>query len=139
MKISDSTLSLHSTHEAVSREVVRENLQVWREGGEPERLEIEGKGVGRLRQRAMALLQRPPELPPKAPEIQTSKVVLEKDQAMDDLHQLEVSLLKLLVERIPDIASRWPHLARSRLPIQRAGRRIRRTLLRPLRSEKAGA
>lgn len=105
MKITDSTFTLHSTHDAMIRDVTRENLQVWRQGGEPEQQELAGEGVGRLRQRALALLQRPPEVPEKppvvqAPEIQTTEALALGDETLDGLHELEVSLLKLLIERI---------------------------------------
>jgi hypothetical protein len=99
MKISDSTLSMQSAHEAVTRDVSRQTLQVWRQGSEPEHREFKGNAVGLLRQRAMALLQAPA-IPLNTPsETQPSKAVSRCDEALDSQHELEVSLLKLLVER----------------------------------------
>ncbi len=105
MKITDSTLSLASTHEAVVRDVSRESLQVWRQGSQPQSREVEGDPAGRLRQHAMALLQRPPEIPANPPEVQAPKItattaIADGDEPLDDEHALELSLLRLLVERI---------------------------------------
>ncbi len=99
MKITDSSLSLQSAHEAVIRDVSRESLQVWRQGSEPESRELKGGALGVLRQRAMALLRSPPATSAKAPDTQATEAVTKGDEPLDNLHELELSLLKLLVER----------------------------------------
>jgi hypothetical protein len=99
MKITDSSLSLQSAHEAVTRDVSLESLQVWRQGSEPESLELKGGAAGVLRQRAMALLQSPPATPVIATDTQATEAVSKGDEPLDNLHELEMSLLKLLVER----------------------------------------
>jgi hypothetical protein len=99
MKIIDSSFTMQSTHTAETREVSRESLTLWQRGAEPESREIKGTGVGQLRRRAMALLQAPPARPATAPAAPTTQGVADGDEPLDRLQELEVSLLKLLVER----------------------------------------
>ncbi len=99
MKVIDSSLSMLSTHRAETREVSRESLTLWRRGAEPQTREANGVALGRLRQRAMALLQAPPAPPEKTPEPQSVQAVADGEESLDSLQELEVSLLKLLVER----------------------------------------
>jgi hypothetical protein len=100
MKVIDSNLSMHSTHMAETREVSRESLTLWRREEEPVSREANGVAVGRLRQRAMALLQAPPTAPEKMPEPQSAQAVADGEEPVDNQQELKVSLLRLLVERI---------------------------------------
>jgi hypothetical protein len=106
MKIIDSTLELLSTHTAETREVSRESLTVWRREAAPETTEAGGEAVGRLRQRAMALLQSPPVAPEANPSTQSVQAVADGEEPLDSLQALEMSLLRLLVERFTGQAIR---------------------------------
>lgn len=103
MKIIDSTMALQSSHSRVVKDVARESLRVWQDGGEPAERELRGERVGQLRRRAVALLQHPP-----APRgrgtagtasVDAGQAVCDGEESLDDMQSLEVSLLKLLVER----------------------------------------
>lgn len=106
MKIIDSTMALQSSHNRVVQDVARESLRVWQEGSEPAEQELRGERVGQLRSRAMALLQHPP-APPRQVEAATGstgpvdagRAVSDGEEPLDTMQDLEVSLLKLLVER----------------------------------------
>lgn len=99
MKITDSTLSLQSSHEAVTRNVARESLEFWRQGAEPEQLQRDGEALGKLRQRAMTLLQGPPAEAAKSLETGATESLVSGSETLDNVQEMEVSLLKLLVER----------------------------------------
>lgn len=103
MKITDSTMILQSSHSLIVTEVTRESLQVWRNGDESSTKEEAENSTGRLRRRAMALLRHPPAGSAKRAE-KTEKTVpgqavADGEASLDKMHSLEVSLLKLLVER----------------------------------------
>jgi hypothetical protein len=55
--------------------------------------------LGQLRQRAMALLQSPPIAPEVGTGPQSAPAVADGEESLDSLHALEMSLLRLLVER----------------------------------------
>ncbi|MCU7808347.1 MAG: hypothetical protein KZQ73_10830 [Candidatus Thiodiazotropha sp. (ex Semelilucina semeliformis)] len=103
MKITDSTLVLQSSHHAEVKDVARESLRIWQNGSETTESEVLGAGTGRLRQRASALLQNPPVRPAESPvnsiELTPVQAVADGEASLDPLHDLEMSLLKLLVER----------------------------------------
>jgi hypothetical protein len=103
MKIIDSNLSLDASHQSTLRRVEQESLRVWR-GGDEVTLELEGGAVGQLRQQASALLMHPPVSNIEADRPSTEVVVNQASETteatLDKLRKLEVSLLKLLVERI---------------------------------------
>jgi hypothetical protein len=105
MKITDSTLSLVSAHDTLTRDVSRESLHVWRQGSEPQIRQAQGDPAGRLRQQAMALLQRPPEIPAdtrqaRAAEPALATALADGEEPLSGEHRLEMSLLRLLVERL---------------------------------------
>ena len=100
MKIIESSLNMQSTRTAETREVSRESLTFWRRGSEPEIREVRGEAAGQLRRRAMALLQTPPARPERIPESPSTQAVDDGDEPLGKQQALEVSLLRLLVERM---------------------------------------
>ena len=100
MKIIESSLNMQSTRTAETREVSRESLTLWQRGSESETREIRGEAAGLLRRRAMALLQTPPARPESVPEPQSRQAVVDGDEPLDKQQSMEVSLLRLLVERM---------------------------------------
>jgi len=103
MKIIDSTMTLQSSHNRVVQDVARESLRVWQDGSEPVEQELRGERVGQLRHRVTALLQHPP-APSRTVATDTGSVdsgcvISDGSEPLDKMQNLEVSLLKLLVER----------------------------------------
>jgi hypothetical protein len=103
MKIIDSNLSLDASHQSTFERVKQESLRIWR-GGDELTLERQGSAVGQLRQQASLLLMHPPVSNIEADRPSTEMAVNQASEAteisLDRHHKLEVSLLKLLVERI---------------------------------------
>ncbi len=103
MKIVDSNFSLDASHQTTFKRVEQESLRVWR-GGDELTLELEGSGVGQLRQQASALLMHAPvsniEADRPSAEVAVKQTGETTETSLDKHHKLEVSLLKLLVERI---------------------------------------
>jgi hypothetical protein len=102
MKITDSNIMMQSAHRAETRDVSQESLTVWRRDEVPETVSQEGRvvGLGGLRQRALSLLQQPQGQSIEPPQVERPTAVSNDEEPLDNLHELEVSLLKLLVERM---------------------------------------
>ncbi|MCU7846205.1 MAG: hypothetical protein KZQ93_20405 [Candidatus Thiodiazotropha sp. (ex Monitilora ramsayi)] len=103
MKITDTGLTLASSRQAEVKQVDKESLRVWQDGAETTESETQGAAVGLLRQRAGSLLLNPP-APPVETRVLSSEVTLSRavevgEESLDKMHSLEISLLKLLVER----------------------------------------
>ncbi|MCU7906302.1 MAG: hypothetical protein KZQ76_10760 [Candidatus Thiodiazotropha sp. (ex Epidulcina cf. delphinae)] len=103
MKISDSTMALQSNHSAIIKDEARESLRVWRDGSDSAERDGAGSAIGRLRRRATALLQNPPSRPVQSafsrPGTAPVEAVSDGEEPLDAMGELEISLLKLLVER----------------------------------------
>jgi hypothetical protein len=103
MKIIDSNLSLDASHQSTLKRVEQESLRVWR-GGDELTLERQNGAVGQLRQQASVLLMHPPvsniEADRLSTEVSVNQVSESSESALEKHHKLEMSLLKLLVERI---------------------------------------
>ncbi|MCU7919470.1 MAG: hypothetical protein KZQ95_14105 [Candidatus Thiodiazotropha sp. (ex Epidulcina cf. delphinae)] len=110
MKILDSTLALQSNHSATIKDEARESLRVWRDGSDTFEQDDAGSVTGRLRRRAAALLQNPLARPVQSasshPGIGPVEAVSDGEEPLDAMGELEVSLLKLLVERFTGRAIR---------------------------------
>ncbi len=103
MKITDSIMSLQSSHSSSVVDVARESLQVWQQGQEPAVQRSDEGNLGRLRRQASMLLQHPP-VSAKAAETPQAPTGAEQalssgEEPLDDGNKLEISLIKLLVER----------------------------------------
>jgi hypothetical protein len=104
MKIVDSNLMLDAGHQSASKRVQKASLHLWQDGAEDVRLEVQEAGLGQLRQRADALLSHPPvttvpaHKSPRGERVQ--QVDAPAEATLDKQQHLEISLLKLLVERI---------------------------------------
>lgn len=101
MKIADSIVQLTASHERVERHERREHLEFWR-SGEASQAVGAGQAPQGLRRRAEVLMNQlePPgvEISAAAKALQPERVEAEPGE-MDPLADLEISLLKLLVER----------------------------------------
>jgi hypothetical protein len=103
MKITDSIMSLQSSHSSTVVDVARESLQIWQDGQAPSVKKADVDPQGRLRHRASMLLQHPParaQAPEKtAAPAANEKAVSTGEESLTHGNKLEVSLIKLLVER----------------------------------------
>ncbi|WP_428603411.1 hypothetical protein [Sedimenticola sp.] len=101
MIIADSKVSLASDHSLVTRNEERERLKMWRDGQSDQTIERsdKGSGIGRL---VSAFAREAPRLTlsSEAVSLQPVKMELKEPEPLEPAAELEVSLLKLLVERL---------------------------------------
>lgn len=101
MIIAESHVSLTGDHSLITREEQHERLRFWRDG-QPEQTVAttgEGRGIGQ-RISSMVRASSPVSLSPEAASLQPVKATLEEPEPLEPAAELEVSLLKLLVERL---------------------------------------
>lgn len=101
MKIAASNITLNSSHESVEKHQRREHLNVWRDGEEPREVRAPGPNVSL---RAVAVELRAElssvRISRQAQSLQPvqAQLKLDKEDELDAMGELKVSLLKLLVE-----------------------------------------
>lgn len=101
MIIADSTVSLTSDHSLDIRDEMRERLKFWRDGQPDQTVEWSGKGGGAgVLASSNTRASTPLTLSMEAVSLQPAKMELEEPEPLSPAAELEVSLLKLLVERL---------------------------------------